>query len=313
MIEKQRETLRKLMVEQGISLREFEERYLKPNRRAGRRLMTRQRLSKVLDGRSDLAATECQQLADILLRSGFAENQVRGLRPRQMPAVAESAATWPERDRRYAQLRRIVEGLPGSVWWTDPGPDSLVNKMSRKTYLNDPEWEARYLQLRAGYDISEGFQEKRRHEVAAILRGGGERVGGYRRPGDDSVAVLTPAELLTQQRKNGELFVFEVILKNTGKVDWCDRLIFRIGPPVTSNLPLAPLLVPVPDAKPGEQCRILVPGRAQHLHGLAVISYVMVFADCSQALPGHLQLRVDTRQQKRFRQVTGLGPTGTSS
>ncbi|TCO61883.1 hypothetical protein [Actinocrispum wychmicini] len=52
---------------------------------------------------------------------------------------------------------------------------------------------------------------------------------------------------------------------------------------------------------------MIIPGRAQFLANLAMVSYVMVFPDCSVCLPGRLTLYVDTRTNE-FAPIPELPP-----
>lgn len=117
---------------------------------------------------------------------------------------------------------------------------------------------------------------------------------------DDRVAVDDEDVDQTQRVAPGGPFVFRAHLHNTGTVPWVDRMLYRLGPPVTSSLPFAPVLVPIPDAKPGHTSTVIIPGRGQVFPNLAVMTYAMIFADCAPCLPGSIRFLVDTRNKHKI-------------
>lgn len=285
--ERQRAALTRLLG--GQSLRDFERTY--PQGTARRGLPSRQRLSAVLKQNSVLSLPEATALAAHLrVLGGRAEHDLANLYPPD--PIEPLPASTPA--RRHRQLLRLTTQLPGSRWWEQP--DRLIESMAATKYLQDPEWERQFRELSARYPVD---QQRLRTETERILTTGRASVADSVDDGDTVVVRTAPADLALRCDR-GALFVFDVTLRNTGTCAWTDRMLLRLGPPVTSNLPFTPGLLPVPDSAPGRECRILVPGRAQWFAGLAIVSYVMVTADCSLAVPGHLECRVDTRTVDRY-------------
>lgn len=209
--------------------------------------------------------------------------------------TSEQAATVAARRRQWKRLVETLDKPP--PWWESP-----LDKIKNLARNEHPGLEELVESFRA---LSDRFGIDRRHQqqwndVREILRTENEpsapdssRVLDNDAPG---IVVLTRPEQLWQSLKRGGLFALEVELKNTGSSRWSDRMLFRLGPSVNSALPFTPGLLPVPDTDAGERCSVLIPGRAQWFSGLAVISYVMVSADCSVVAPGHLRCYVDTRK-----------------
>lgn len=110
-------------------------------------------------------------------------------------------------------------------------------------------------------------------------------------PGDDvRVVDIQPAE--TEVPPNGP-FEIRVRLRNAGTVAWADnRLLVRLGPPITSTIAQTAPLLPVPATAPGDTCEILVPGRGHYLPGRCIVTYVMAFPNGKPCLPGGLSLPV---------------------
>lgn len=109
------------------------------------------------------------------------------------------------------------------------------------------------------------------------------------------VRAITPTEARVVAN---QLFEFTVELDNVGPIAWQQRLLLRLGPPVTSTLAQTAPLLPVPDTPAGGTCQIQIPGRAHFLPGACVITYVMIFSDGTPCLPGGLALP-----------ITSIGPT----
>jgi transcriptional regulator with XRE-family HTH domain len=110
----------------------------------------------------------------------------------------------------------------------------------------------------------------------------------------DAVQVLAVEPAETEVPPNGP-FEIRVRLRNAGPVPWGDdRLLLRLGPPISSTLAQTAPLLPVPATAPGAVCDILVPGRGHYLPGRCVVSYVMLFANGRPCLAGGLSLPVTT-------------------
>jgi hypothetical protein len=90
-------------------------------------------------------------------------------------------------------------------------------------------------------------------------------------------------------------FAAHTTLMNTGLQAWTDRLLVRLGPPVTSSLPFTLPVLAVPDTAPGESCTVVIPGRSHWFPNLARVSYVMTFPDLQRAHGDFLGILVDTR------------------
>lgn len=255
--------------------------------------ISRQRLSRVEQGTADLPASQWEALADILLRSGCPAPDVAALRP-SGPVIEPTPPSTPSTRRR--QWSRVVDRLAGNRWWQHP--NLLMERVAGR------ERAHQYHELTVRYGID---QEWQRSETSRRLTLGAnaEPFVADRR---DSAAVDTTASVLSAALDQVQLFILRARLRNTGPVPWRDRLLYRIGPPVSSSLPFTPAVLPLPDTPPGEACEILIPGRAQWFPNLAVISYVMVFPDCSPCLPGRLRCQIDTRHPDRFDHTLDLPP-----
>jgi hypothetical protein len=113
---------------------------------------------------------------------------------------------------------------------------------------------------------------------------------------DDRAVVVSQAGSLRVTVERGELFIFVCTLSNCGSTAWRDRLLIRLGPPVTSSLAYTPPVLSLPDTHPGAECRVVLPGRGPWFPNLSVVTYIMTFPDCRPCLAGSLRLWVDARQ-----------------
>ncbi|GAA1567813.1 hypothetical protein GCM10009789_21540 [Kribbella sancticallisti] len=245
--------------------------------------LTRQRLSKIEKGTAVFPPGLAAEIAETLIRSGVPPQQVEPLRVVRQPLIepvpARTAAM------RWKQWSRMVARVPNRRWWEQP-----LTVLSRMT---SSEYAGAYRQLFERYG---GDSEEVLHLLRRRLEIGGE--GGPFHPVEgDAVGIRRAASTLRVCADRTDLFLLEVKLRNTGTVPWRDRLLFRLGTPVSASLPLTPAILPVPDTDPGGVCELIVPGRAQWFQNLAVVSYVMVFPDLSSCLPGRLPLWVDTRTE----------------
>ncbi|QFZ18707.1 hypothetical protein [Saccharothrix syringae] len=109
----------------------------------------------------------------------------------------------------------------------------------------------------------------------------------------DAVTVVEQESALGVALVRGEPFVLVATLRNSGTVPWRQRLLTRLGPPVTSSLAFTPPVLPIPDTRPGETCRITIPGRGPWFPNQSLVTYVMTFPDLTPCLPGSLILLVD--------------------
>lgn len=240
--------------------------------------LSRQRLSKVEQGTADLPPALWQAIATALMAGGHSFDEVAALIPRS--SIEPVPPSTPSLRRR--QWTKLLDRLPGNRWWMQPS--ALILRLAGS------DWVRRYHALIAEFGID---PEDQRREVLRRLADAGDPT--ERIPTHDAVSVLEAGSELSVRIGRGELFVLRARLANRGDTEWRDRLLYRLGPPVTSSLPFAPGLLPVPDTNPGGTCDVLIPGRGQWFPNLAVLSYVMVFADCSPCLPGRLRCLVDTR------------------
>jgi hypothetical protein len=252
---------------------------------------SRQRLSRVEQGATDLSAAEWDALAGALLRTGHTADEVAGLRPVLIEAPPRSTPAL-----RRGQWSRVIEYLPGNRWWQQP--NSLMERVVGRQRAH------RYRELSERHGIDREWQ---RTELRRRLELGAAAAGTFRPDARDAVAVDRSSELSVGCAAV-ELFVLRAHLRNAGPVAWTDRLLYRLGPPVSSSLPFTPTVIAVPDTPPGGRCEIVIPGRAQWFPNLAVISYVMVFPDCSGCLSGRLRCLVDTRRPGHFDHTLPMPP-----
>lgn len=255
--------------------------------------LSRQRLSRVEQGTADLTPAEWEALADALLLAGHTVAEVAVLRPGSSVIEAAPPAAAALRLRQWS---RVVDHLPGNRWWQHP--TSLMERVAGR------ERAHHYSELteRHGIDL-----EQQRKEIRRRLAHGVKVAGTLTVDSSDAVAVAETSEL-SAATGAVELFVLNAKLHNAGSVFWRDRLLYRLGPPVTSSLPFTPAVLPVPDTAPGRDCEILIPGRSQWFPSLAIVSYVMVFPDCSPCLPGRLRCLVDTRKHGHFDHTLPMPP-----
>jgi hypothetical protein len=256
--------------------------------------ISRQRLSRVEKGTAHLSAAEWEALADALLRTGFHASNVVALRPTG-PALPPIPTSTPA--TRSRQWLRVISRLAGNRWWQRP--NSLMERVVGR------EQAHQYRELTAKYNIDQEWLRSEAHRRLEL----GITAKPLVADSSDSVEVATAASVLSVRVDQVQLFVLRARLRNAGAVPWRDRLLYRIGPPVTSSLPFAPGILPVPDTAPNDTCDVLIPGRAQWFPNLAVISYIMVFPDCSQCLPGRLCCYVDTRNPNCFDHTLPLPPS----
>jgi hypothetical protein len=241
------------------------------------RTLSRQRLSQVERGDVDLPTELWEAVIAALVTSGRSPDEVAALRP-EVPAVEPAPPNTAE--FRRLQWLALAERLPHSRWWQNL--PRLVGKVAGQ------RWVHRYYSLLQQHGIEPMSQfEQVKHRLSAATP-------GERLPGD---AVELSGDHTVRLRRS-DVALFRLTLHNTGSVAWRERLLYRLGPPVTSSLPFTPAFLPVPDTDPGVSCEVFIPCRAQFFPNLAMVSYVMVFADCSPCLPGRMVLFVDTRSEE---------------
>lgn len=255
--------------------------------------MSRQRLSRVEQGTADMAPSQWEALADVLLRAGFPARDVAALRPGSTIIQTTPPSTPSTRRQQWS---RVVARLSGNRWWQHP--NSLMERVVGR------ERAHQYHELTVSHGIDREWQ---RAETCRRLTLGAT-AGPFVADDRDSAEVDISGSVLSATIDQVQLFILRARLHNAGPVPWRDRLLYRIGPPVTSSLPFTPALLPLPDTAPGDACEVLIPGRAQWFPNLAMISYVMVFPDCSACLPGRLRCHIDTRHPERFDHTLDLPP-----
>jgi hypothetical protein len=237
--------------------------------------LSRQRLSLVEQGEAELESELWEKVIAALVTSGRSPDEVEALRP-EIPSVEPAPPNTPE--FRRLQWLALANRLPQSRWWQNL--PRLVDRVA-----GPGAWVLRYYSMLRQHGIDPIAQYE---QVKRLLSTGtpGEPLPGdaVELSGDNTVRV-----------DRTDVHLFRQTLHNTGTAAWRDRLLYRIGPPVASSLPFTPAFLPVPDTDPGGSCEIFIPCRAQFFPDLAMVSYVMVFADCSSCLPGRMILFVDTR------------------
>ena len=262
--------------------------------------LSRRRLSEIEQGAAAPLAL-WEEMADALAAAGLPYDAVQ-----QLLVVHELIAPPPPSTSalRLRHWSRIVSRVPGNKWWHRP----LVFLAT----VASPSNAAAYRRM---FDEYGGAREQMVEDVRLRLELG--RTGGPFTPvPGDGIAVGGAASTLRVQLDHGDPFVLSVRLHNTGTVAWRNRLLLRLGAPVSSSLPLTPGVLPLPDTDPGGHCELIVPGRAQWFPNLAVVSYVMVFPDLSSCLPGRIAFRVDTRTtefDRSFQLPPGFKPAGSSA
>lgn len=262
--------------------------------------LSRQRLSRVEKGEVDLPPETWEALIEALLAGGRSEAEVESLWPEE-PALASAPPNTPEFRRQ--QWLSLAERLPRSRWWRSF--DQLVAEFAGPRWLRDYQKIVREI----GFDQYDQLTEAHR-----LLRLGGTQEGrGMPVPGD-AIALAGDLEAFaggvadrTVRLPSNQVFLLRQRLANTGTAHWRDRMLYRVGPLVTASTPFVPPLLPVPATAPGDECEMIIPGRAQFLANLAMVSYVMVFPDCSVCLPGRLTFCVDTRTDE-FDPIPELPP-----
>jgi hypothetical protein len=179
----------------------------------------------------------------------------------------------------------MLRAVPGNRWWL---PQTTI-----AARVLGEEWIDKYQDLINRFDIDVNAQREQilrrlaapqHHDVAHA-----DRVQ-VRGPDADRKLAVRP----------GDPFVFALDLINAGEIIWTDRMLYRLGPPVSSSLPFAPGLVPLPHTEPGATTTVLIPGRAQVFPNLAAMTYIMVFPNCSPCLPGSVRFLVDTRHPQKI-------------
>lgn len=261
-----------------MSLRAFAEHLLANGLEPGR--LSRHRLGGVERGEIELPAGLWDEIAEALIRGGRDAMDVAGLRPDLSP-VEPLPPSSPR--QRLEQWRRVVGYVRENRWWH--APITLVERATDRVRLPI------YRQIIALHGV-----DSRRYlrDVGARLDLGASTPGSWTPDADDGVAIDRARSVLAVDMHRVELFMLRVRLRNTGTVPWRDRLMYRLGSPVTSATPFTPGVLPVPDTDPGESCEVLIPGRSQWICSRASISYVMVFPDFTSCLPGRICCWIDT-------------------
>jgi hypothetical protein len=259
-----------------MSLREFAEFLVAHGLGAGE--LSRQRISEVEQGVNDLPPRLWVAVAAALRTAGVPDDQ---LAPLTVPEPIIEPVPPSEPGLRRTQWSRLLTSLPGNRWWQQP--TTIIARVAGEHWIRD------YHAMVERYGVD---PESQRREVLRRLAS----TATWTAREDDRVAVEGDESTRSVRVGSGHLFVFELTVHNTGAAPWR----YRLGTAVSSSVPFGPALLPVPDTEPGSSCRVLIPGRAQHFPNLAVISMVMVFADCSPSLPGVVRCFVDTREADIF-------------
>ena len=243
--------------------------------------LSRHRLADVERGTITLPAPLWDEIAQALIRGGRTPADVADLRSAARPI---EPAPPPTAGQRLEQWHRIVGHVRHNRWWRSP-----VTLVARVT---DPKHLSRNHQI-----LAQSGVERMRYlrDVRTRLDLGMAQAGNWQADPHDRIAIDRKRSLLSIDVDRVELFLLRLRLHNTGTVPWRDRLLYRVGPPVTSTTPFTPGVLPVPDTDPSQSCEILMPGRAQWLCSLAAINYVMVFPDGTSSLPGRVTCWIDTR------------------
>ncbi|MEU4294978.1 hypothetical protein AB0E63_42715 [Kribbella sp. NPDC026596] len=268
------EALRSLRGE--LSVRAFHVLLAKNGLAPGR--LSRHRLGDLEEG-AHVPLAVWEEIADALAAAGKSADEVEPLRSAE-GLIAPPPPSTP--DLRLRQWSRIVARVAGNRWWS--APLALAQRVTSATKA------VSYLQLldRHGGSREQLEQVRLRLEL-------GRTIGPFEPVVGDEVRIDPAASTLQVQLDHGDLFVLSARLHNTGTVPWRNRLLFRLGTPVSSSLPLTPGVLPVPDTDPGGFCDLIVPGRAHWFLNLAAVSYVMVFPDLSYCVTGRIVFQVDTR------------------
>ncbi|SDD36925.1 hypothetical protein [Actinokineospora iranica] len=261
-----------------LSLAAFLDRLVEHGLPANR--VSRQRLSRLEKGETQLPVTLWEEIAEALTAAGAPLERVAVLRG-PVARIDPVPPSTPELRRR--QWTRVVSRLAGNKWWHAP-----LLLVARHIGVRHA---AHYQQL---FDRYGGQQETMLQQLQARLALGNSSARFAPVPGD-AAAIDRAASTVSVRVEHGELFVLTARLVNTGTVPWRDRVLLRLGAPNTSSLPLTPTVLPLPDTDPGGHCDVPVPGRAQWFTNMAEVTYVMVFADLSSCLPGRIVFQVDTR------------------
>lgn len=251
--------------------------------------LSRQRISRVEQGKIELPPELWARVIDVLRATGVPDEQLVPLAPVPAPIIEPVPPSEP--DLRRVQWSRLLASLPGNRWWQQP--TTILAKVAGQ------RWVREYHALAERHGVN---AEDQRREV---LRRLASEATWSPRP-DDAIAVAGDESTRSIRISSGGLFVFELKLHNVGAVPWRDRLLYRLGTPVSSSIPFLPALLPVPDTEPGESARVVLPGRAQWFPNLAVVNFAMMFADCSPSLPGVVRCFVDTREENRFDHTLSL-------
>jgi hypothetical protein len=242
------------------------------------RALSRQRLSDVEQGVTELAPALWDEVVDALIRGGHPPEDVAPLlaSPPAAEPVPPSTA-----GQRLAQWTRVVANVRENRWWRSPF--AMIERYAVDKTIS------RLLLDRYDFDKDRQLDDLRNRLRLGATSGPCHPSAG------DAVAVDRAGSALNVTVEHGELFVFVARLHNIGTVPWRNRLLCRLGPPVTSSLPFTVTALPVPDTEVGAPCTVTIPGRSQWFPNLAVVSYVMVFPDFTPCLPGRLRCTVDTR------------------
>jgi hypothetical protein len=250
----------------------------------GEGTLSRHRLGSVEAGEAALPDALWDEIAAALIAVGHSVGEVAALRSTAPPFEPLPPSTPPQ---RLEQWTRVAGPVADNYWWRVP--IKMITRATSATNLPlyqrivARHWVDRVQHLRA-------VQER--------LELGAAGAGRWRASAADGVAVDRARSECDRRIDRAELFLLRLRLHNTGSVPWRDRLLYRVGAPVTTGTPFTPGVLPVPDTEPGQDCEVLIPGRAQWFRSLAAIHFVMVFPDLTPCLPGRLCCWIDARTEE---------------
>ncbi|MBP2329351.1 transcriptional regulator with XRE-family HTH domain [Kibdelosporangium banguiense] len=208
---------------------------------------------------------------------------------RLLRAIAETCAADEMLDMALrTRWRRLLSGPDPVI--TVPDRRRRLHELARRVPRN-PRWPL-YQQLAREHGATlDALLAEARDLLAMPPQDDWRPVAG------DAITLVRQESTLGVALVRGELFVLVATLRNSGTVPWRQRLLTRLGPPVTSSLAFTPPVLPIPDTLPGQTCRIVIPGRGPWFPNQSLVTYAMTFPDLAPCLPGSLILMVDASTQ----------------
>jgi hypothetical protein len=246
--------------------------------------LSRHRLGDVESGKATLSIGLWDEIAKALMAVGHSVDDVAVLRP-TAPPIEPLPPSTPR--QRLEQWTRVASQVGNNYWWLMP--IKVITRATSATNL------PLYQRIVARHDVDRG---RHLRAVQARLELGSTGAGQWQASADDGIAIDRARSECDKKTNQAELFLLRLRLHNTGSVPWRDRLLYRVGSPVTTGTPFTPGVLPVPDTEPGQDCEVLIPGRAQWFRSLAAINFVMVFPDFTPCLPGRVCCWIDARTEE---------------